>query len=489
MPRNLKRRQFFIALVDVLLMYAALSLALVARRGTSLSVEYLWYHVVHFSPLFALWLVIFYILGFYRLDRTSTTYNYVKLFSAGFLASGFVSVCYFYINPVAYISPKLLLVLLFIIYGALLWGWRYLYEKRWVQNQKYRVGVGFIGITKEVEQIVRELNQHTLLGYDARFFFDPLQDEWKEGGNTEIALHNDEQDDAVVDGGADEDCPSENGEEKIPRIGDVSAIRPIIQETNVDLVVIAAGRRSLSPDLIRELYGLLDIKVRFMHLPDFYEMIFGRVPINAINEFWFLEHVDLRAAVPYETVKAIFDRILAALLLLISLPFFPIIALGIKLESKGPVFFKQERVGRNGRPFTMIKFRTMREEGNDFSPTEKGDGRITKFGSFLRSTRLDEIPQALNILRGEMSFIGPRPERPEIAQRLAEAIPYYQQRHLIKPGVTGWDQVCGEYHSPSIADTEKKLQYDLYYLKNISFSLDVSIFCRTILTMIRRKGR
>jgi exopolysaccharide biosynthesis polyprenyl glycosylphosphotransferase len=467
------------ALIDVLLMYAALSLSLVARKGRSLSFEYLWYHVVHFTPLFALWLVIFYILGFYRLDRTSTTYNYVKLFSAGFLASGFVSVCYFYINPVAYISPKLLLVLLFIIYGALLWGWRYLYEKRWVQNQKYRVGVGFIGITKEVEQIVRELNQHTLLGYDARFFFDPNSDELRAGSRAN----------AVVDGGAGEDCPSEKGGEKIRRIGDVSAIRPIIQETNVDLVVIAAGRRSLSPELIRELYGLLDIKVRFMHLPDFYEMIFGRVPINAINEFWFLEHVDLRAAVPYETVKAIFDRILAALLLLISLPFFPIIALGIKLESKGPVFFKQERVGRNGRPFTMIKFRTMREEGNDFSPTEKGDGRITKFGSFLRSTRLDEIPQALNILRGEMSFIGPRPERPEIAQRLAEAIPYYQQRHLIKPGVTGWDQVCGEYHSPSIADTEKKLQYDLYYLKNISFSLDVSIFCRTILTMIRRKGR
>lgn len=460
-------------------MYAALSLSLVVRKGASLSFEYLWYHVVHFSPLFALWLVIFYILGFYRLDRTSTTYNYVKLFSAGFLTSGFVSVCYFYINPVVYISPKLLLVLLFIIYGTLLWGWRYLYEKRWVQNQKYRVGVGFIGITKEVEQIVRELNQHTLLGYDARFFFDSNSDERREGGRA----------DALANGGADEDCPSENGEEKIPRIGDVSAIRPIIQETNVDLVVIAAGRRSLSPELIRELYGLLDIKVRFMHLPDFYEMIFGRVPINAINEFWFLEHVDLRAALPYETVKAIFDRILAALLLLIFLPFFPIIALGIKLESKGPVFFKQERVGRNGRPFTMIKFRTMREEGNDFSPTEKGDGRITKFGSFLRSTRLDEIPQALNILRGEMSFIGPRPERPEIAQRLAEAIPYYQQRHLIKPGVTGWDQVCGEYHSPSIADTEKKLQYDLYYLKNISFSLDVSIFCRTILTMIRRKGR
>jgi len=458
------------ALVDVLLMYAALSIALVVRRGSALSFEYLWYHIIHFTPLFGLWLIIFYILGFYRLDRDSNIYNYFKLFTAGLLASGFVSVCYFYINPVANITPKLLLVLLFLIYAALLWIWRYLYEKRWVQNQKYRVGVGFIGITKEVEQIVRELNHHPLLGCDARFFFDLNPDD-------------------CTHAGADEDAPSAYSDGKIRRISDISLIRPVIQETNVDLLVMATEQTDLSPHLIRALYGLLDIKVRFMRLPDFYELIFRRVPINAINESWFLEHIDLKAAIPYETIKAISDRILAFLMLLISLPFFPFIALGIKMESKGPIFFKQERMGRNGKPFTMIKFRTMREEGNDFSPTEEGDGRITKFGAFLRSTRIDEIPQVLNILKGEMSFIGPRPERPEIARRMAEAIPYYQQRHLLKPGVTGWDQVCGEYHSPSIADTKKKLQYDLYYLKNISFSLDFSILCKTIMTMLRRRGR
>jgi exopolysaccharide biosynthesis polyprenyl glycosylphosphotransferase len=395
------------------------------------------------------------------------------------LVSGLVSVCYFYINPVTYISPKLLLVFLFFLYGLLLWLWRYLYEKRWIQNQKYRIGVGFIGITKEVEQIVRELGQHPLLGCDARFFFDLNPSERGKAGDAA----------AVANAGAREESPSAHGEGEIRRISDVSLIRPLIQETNVDLLVMAVGQSELPSQLIRTLYGLLDIKVRFMRLPDFYEMIFRRVPINAINESWFLEHVDLKAATTYETIKGILDRVLAALVLLISLPFFPLIALGIKLESKGPVFFKQERVGRNGRLFTMIKFRTMREEGNDFSPTEEGDGRITRFGAFLRSARIDEIPQVLNILRGEMSFIGPRPERPEIARKLAEAIPYYQQRHLLRPGVTGWDQVCGEYHSPSIADTKKKLQYDLYYLKNISFSLDISIACRTIMTMLRRKGR
>jgi lipopolysaccharide/colanic/teichoic acid biosynthesis glycosyltransferase len=262
-----------------------------------------------------------------------------------------------------------------------------------------------------------------------------------------------------------------------------------VETTNANLIVIAAVQKELSSELVRELYCLLDMKVRFRRLPVLYEMIFRRVPINAINESWFLENIDLREAVPYETIKGIFDRILALLLLLICMPFIPFIALGIKLESKGPVFFKQERMGRNGKPFMMIKYRTMRVEGNDFSPTEKDDGRITRLGSFMRATRIDETPQVLNILKGDMSFIGPRPERPEIARKLAEAIPYYQQRHLLKPGVTGWDQVCGEYHSPSIADTKKKHQYDLYYLKNISFSLDVSIFSKTIMTMLRRKGR
>jgi exopolysaccharide biosynthesis polyprenyl glycosylphosphotransferase len=458
MPQNLKRRQFFMVFVDVVLMYLALVLALVVRKGPLLFSDYLWEHVIHFTPVFAIWVVIFYILGFYRLDRTFNTYNYLKLFISGLLVAGLASVISFYINPNAYIAPKLLLVLLLIIYGLLLWTWRYLYEKLWSQNHKYRVGVGFIGVTQEVGQVIRELNRHTLVGHDARFIYS-------------------------------EDPHVQTLDDNLPLIRDSGMIRTTVEKTNADLIVIAAGQKELSSELIRELYGLLDMKVRFMRLPDFYEMIFRRVPINAINESWFLENIDLRAAVPYETIKGIFDRILALILLLICLPFIPFIALGIKLESKGPVFFKQERMGRNGKPFMMIKYRTMRVEGNDFSPTEKDDGRITRLGSFMRATRIDETPQVLNILKGDMSFIGPRPERPEIARKLAEAIPYYQQRHLLKPGVTGWDQVCGEYHSPSIADTKKKLQYDLYYLKNISFSLDVSIFSKTIMTMLRRKGR
>jgi lipopolysaccharide/colanic/teichoic acid biosynthesis glycosyltransferase len=131
----------------------------------------------------------------------------------------------------------------------------------------------------------------------------------------------------------------------------------------------------------------------------------------------------------------------------------------------------------------------MRVAGNDFAPTGRKDPRITPIGNFLRRTRLDEVPQFYNILRGEMSFIGPRPERPELALDLERHVPYYRQRLLVKPGITGWDQVSGEYHSPSIEDTYKKLQFDLYYIKNLSFVLDVSIVAKTIATVFARSGR
>lgn len=457
MQKNLKRRQFFILCIDILLMYVSLVLALIIRKGSLPSLASLQEHIAHFTIIFFWWVIVFYTLGFYRLDRAFDSLNYAKLLTVGLVIAGLSSALYFYIIPTAYIAPKTVLLLLVLIYGVLLWAWRYTYENIWFKKGRYCVGVGFVGFTEEVQHIIKELNRHTLIGYDARFIFD-------------------------------ENIAAEGQLLGLPFVHDHAAVRAIVKETDADLIVLSQ-QYSLPPDIIRELYGLLDMRVRFMRLPDFYEMIFRRVPIDAINEAWFLENIDLKSAMPYEIIKGIGDRILAFLSLIIVLPFWPLIALVIKLESAGPVFFRQERVGRFGKPFTMIKFRTMRVEGNDHSPTAEGDGRITKFGSFLRASRIDELPQFVNILQGEMSFIGPRPERPELAQELAASIPYYQQRHLMKPGVTGWDQVCGEYHSPSIEDTQKKLQYDLYYLKNMSFSLDVSIFFKTIMTVFQRKGR
>jgi lipopolysaccharide/colanic/teichoic acid biosynthesis glycosyltransferase len=186
---------------------------------------------------------------------------------------------------------------------------------------------------------------------------------------------------------------------------------------------------------------------------------------------WFLENLSEGKKTWFGIAKRSYDFILALFIFLLTIIFWPIIGLIIKSESRGPVFFKQIRSGKNGAPFTMIKFRTMTVAGNNFSPTKENDLRVTKFGSFLRKTRIDEIPQILNILKGEMSFVGPRPERPELIKELEEKIPFYNERMLVKPGITGWDQVSGEYHSPSREDTLKKLQYDLFYIKTDQFTL------------------
>ena len=177
------------------------------------------------------------------------------------------------------------------------------------------------------------------------------------------------------------------------------------------------------------------------------------------------------------------------MILLISGIFWPFVALIIKLESKGPVFFTQVREGKNGKLFNLYKFRTMKTEQNNFAPTTENDNRITKFGNFMRVSRIDELPQMLNVLKGDMSLIGPRPERPELSVELEKEIPFYRQRLMVKPGITGWDQVSGEYHSPSIEDTYKKLQYDLYYIKNQSVFLEISIFFKTIMTVLLKLGR
>jgi lipopolysaccharide/colanic/teichoic acid biosynthesis glycosyltransferase len=171
-------------------------------------------------------------------------------------------------------------------------------------------------------------------------------------------------------------------------------------------------------------------------------------------------------------------------------PLVPIIALLIKLDSKGPVFFKQVRVGEGEKPFVLIKFRTMSQDAEKTTGAvwaEKNDSRVTKLGSFLRKTRLDEIPQLFNILRGDMSFIGPRPERPEFVEDLKKVIPFYSERHFVKPGLTGWAQVRYTY-AASVEDAIEKLRYDLFYIKNMSIFLDTLIILETVKVILFRRG-
>ena len=231
------------------------------------------------------------------------------------------------------------------------------------------------------------------------------------------------------------------------------------------------------------------MQVSVLSYPDFYQILTGKIPVEAIGANWFLDNLKEGGKNYFQAFKRMIDLLAAVFIFSVSFIFWPLIALAIKLESRGPIFFCQERLGRQGRRFTIIKFRTMRQENNNQELTTLGDKRITRLGNFLRKTRLDELPQTINIIKGEMSFIGPRPERPELVAELEEAIPFYNMRLIVKPGLTGWDQVSGEYHSPSKEDTLKKLQNDLFYIKNRSLFLDFVIFLKTIATVFGRGGR
>ena len=197
----------------------------------------------------------------------------------------------------------------------------------------------------------------------------------------------------------------------------------------------------------------------------------------------------------YDRFRILVDYILAFFMGLVCACLFPFIALLIKLDSRGAIFFRQTRVGRNGRLFTIYKFRTMQSLTKEGSAELAGprfasvnDARITRVGQFLRKTRLDELPQCFNILKGEMSLIGPRPERPEFVDKLTAEMPFYSLRHLLKPGLTGWAQIHRSYYG-NIEENLFKLQYDLFYLKNRGFILDCVIILRTINTLLRFAGR
>jgi lipopolysaccharide/colanic/teichoic acid biosynthesis glycosyltransferase len=196
----------------------------------------------------------------------------------------------------------------------------------------------------------------------------------------------------------------------------------------------------------------------------------------------------LETKIKFNKTKTFFDFFLASILLLVSLPLWPLIMLLIKIESKGPVFIMMWRCGKENKPFRMYKFRSMREDGNTRAHTIANDPRITRFGMIMRKTRIDEIPQVLNVIRGEMNFIGPRPERMEYIMEFKRHIPFYDERHSVKPGITGLAQVTCGYFPPTQEHISEKIRNDLYYIENRSMYLDILILFKTIATVLRRSG-
>ena len=219
------------------------------------------------------------------------------------------------------------------------------------------------------------------------------------------------------------------------------------------------------------------------------ERLCGKIQLDGLRPSSFLYSEGFRIRRSQQLTRQIVSMLAAAIGLLLFLPFFPIVVLIVRLSSEGPIFFRQTRVGVGGRNFSVYKFRTMFTDAEAAGAkwATKHDPRVTRFGMFMRKARIDEIPQLWNILRGDMGFVGPRPERPEFVPWLTEQLPFYNLRHLIRPGLTGWAQVRYGYGA-TLAEAREKLEYDLYYLKHMSLGLDLLIMFETIKTILRRRG-
>lgn len=274
-------------------------------------------------------------------------------------------------------------------------------------------------------------------------------------------------------------------------VGAQQDLARIIAEHGATTVVVALSeRRGALP--LHELLSCKLAGVAVVDAPTFYEQVQSKMLIENISPGWFIFSDGFRITPIKRHLKRSLDILCALSGLLLTLPLFPILALLIKIDSRGPVFFTQTRVGERDKLFKVIKFRTMvhnAEAATGAVWSQKGDPRITRIGRFLRVSRLDEIPQLLNVLRGDLSMVGPRPERPEFVQTLKKAVPFYSERHYVKPGLTGWAQVRYPYGC-SVEDALEKLRYDLYYIKNFSLVLDLTIILRTVgVVLFGRGGR
>jgi len=456
----MKIKKYILILGDIIILYASLIIALTIRyRGFDFNIFES--HLMPFSVLYLIWLIVFFIHDLYDLDVAKNNVNFSSALIRTLFINGLISVLFFYLAPQSLfgaLAPKTNLFLNILIFVILFYGWRYLFNFL-LGSLKIKMNAAIVGYNPQAIELAKEIIKSPQIGYKLK-----------------LLIKNSEPVDKT-------EIP------EIKIIQGLKNLKEILEQEKINIAIISPEVYQF-PNLIQNLFDCIRYKIDFINLAEFYENFTRKVPLNAINQVWFLENISQGKREFYEIFKRIFDLFFAIVLLIISLPFWLIIGLIVKLDSTGSTFYRQTRIGQQGKPFVLTKFRSMGKDAEKDGPkmAQKNDPRITKFGKFLRKTRLDELPQLWNIIKGEMSFVGPRAERPEFHQELKEKIPFYQERYLIKPGLSGWAQIKYGYGS-SVADNFEKVQYDLYYIKNRSVIFDLSIILKTINIVLRGGGR
>lgn len=421
-------------------------------------------HAQPFAWISVLWVLGLFVTGLYDLSKTHNGLAFFRSFLEGMFANLLIAVAFFYLVTVYGIAPRTNLLLYFVIALLVTYLWRLLFN-RYSTSGVFRNRLIFIGSAEDATSL-RDLLKTRPLGFVLAAVINttPRVQHDADGIRWESGLH---------------------------------ALEHLIAEEHVDAVVLGHGLEGY-PELQDALYRTLFSPVALVDRRDLEETVTGRVPMEYVGKAWFLEHLRESEKAWFEVAKRGFDILLSIPFGIVTLGMTPIVAIIVKLSAPGSVFFRQTRIGRGGKPFSLVKFRTMitnapdgsaeGEGGAQFTSSAKTDPRLFWAGRWMRQLRIDELPQIWNVLRGDMSFVGPRPERPEFVEPLISRMPYYALRHLTRPGLTGWAQVQFLTPTASLDDNLKKLQYDLYYVKHRSFVLDAAILLKTIGIVLRRQG-
>ena len=424
-----KGKKFVIFLGDLALLYTSLILALSIRYRTFPPLAQWEAHKYPFTILFLFWLLIFYIAELYDLDKFLSFAEIRNRLAKSMIACLLISILPFYFVSFFNITPKTNLFINLIIAFFFLLGWRKAIFTKAVKSSKTKVFF-FSEEENEISNFIKYLNERSQLGF-----------------------------------------------------------APVSEIEEADIIVVPE-RLKKDKEITTLLYKKMLEGKTVIKFEEFYEALTGKIPVSLISEDWFLENLREIEKKGFEKFKRITDIVLGLLLFPFFLAVFPFAALAIKANSRGPIFFRQKRVGKNGKVFELIKFRSMRPERDKkegWGKPEGKDRRLFFVGKILRKTRIDELPQLINVIKGDISFIGPRPERPEFVEELEKEIPYYSIRHIIKPGLSGWAQI--HFSDASAKDAFEKLQYDLYYIKNRSVLLDAIITLKTLLVLIKTSGK
>ena len=456
---------------DILLLYFALWAGLFLRYYPDEINPPLAQHWVPFSIVFAFWLILLGAFGLYDLRFIKNSRRFLMRLLQVTTANIIAAILIFYFIPYFDIEPRRNLLIIATVATFLLFIWRYLFNLFIARTPATRVL--FFGATPDTTLLSDYLIKNPQIGYKPVGFL------IRDAGNA--------------------------GASPLPHfVFDERTFLHIVRDRQIHTVVISPDMKA-DQAIVNALFKVIPLGVAIVEFPALHEMVTGKIPLSLINEMWFLENLIGQRKPHYDFVKRLFDFLLAlgfGALLLAVLPF---VMLGIVLtrpsdlwrhterrarQGDGVIFFRQKRVGKDGTPFDFVKIRSQQLGAEKMSEAKaaKSDARHYAFGRMMRAMYLDELAQTWNVLIGEMSFVGPRPARPEYVTELKQKVPFYEMRLIVRPGITGWAQVNME-NDASVEDAPEKMQYDLYYIKNRSFTLDLLILMRTIFAILGRKGR